>query len=247
MDASTVSTFIDGFYKCRNCNKKFKTEARLLLHFHKSHINNILTPNTLSNQHSLSNDVSAGNNPSNENNPSNQHSLNDDYPESHDNEVVNQSTLIDEIPSVNQREDKAKCLFYLCPERNCNRKYKKECQLIIHCKNVHGNDNPPIISPVSIEKRTKIDKANIDVSSQIDRRTQKKKENRKRSQIINNNSVESQTDNTCIVCMEGTNDIAMIPCGHKMFCKTCSDTIYRSNKRCPYCRAEIVTFTKIYN
>lgn len=54
--------------------------------------------------------------------------------------------------------------------------------------------------------------------------------------------------NLCVICEDKPVSIAIIPCGHALFCLTCIDK-YKSqnpNSTCPTCRKQIKDILRIY-
>ena len=49
---------------------------------------------------------------------------------------------------------------------------------------------------------------------------------------------------TCVACMERPRQIAYIPCGHFVVCRTCAD---RWRSCCPVCKADASSTVSIYN
>lgn len=55
------------------------------------------------------------------------------------------------------------------------------------------------------------------------------------------------TPATCEVCMiMPRDDVALIPCGHRRFCRSCIDELVRLNLHCPLCRATIAQVIQLY-
>lgn len=46
---------------------------------------------------------------------------------------------------------------------------------------------------------------------------------------------------TCVICMEGEKDVALIPCGHR-YCSKCSLPL----KTCPECRQKVEAQLKLF-
>ncbi len=49
----------------------------------------------------------------------------------------------------------------------------------------------------------------------------------------------------CVICLDQERSHACVPCGHKVLCEECAPQIQREGK-CPICRAEITSCTKIF-
>ena len=47
----------------------------------------------------------------------------------------------------------------------------------------------------------------------------------------------------CIICMDEEINTAMVPCGHRLACYSCSKTL----KNCPICRADIKMVLKTFD
>lgn len=48
----------------------------------------------------------------------------------------------------------------------------------------------------------------------------------------------------CVFCLDNLKTYACVPCGHKVFCETCSQ---KNHKICPLCRKPIQSVLKIFN
>ena len=54
-------------------------------------------------------------------------------------------------------------------------------------------------------------------------------------------------NNTCIICMTKRKFYAIMPCGHLLFCESCSKSVIQNVKAlCPLCRGKINTISRIY-
>ena len=53
-------------------------------------------------------------------------------------------------------------------------------------------------------------------------------------------------DKLCIICQDNPKTQACIPCGHKLFCKSCESN-YQTLKVCSVCRAPIKQIIQIYD
>jgi ATP-dependent DNA helicase PIF1 len=51
-----------------------------------------------------------------------------------------------------------------------------------------------------------------------------------------------ENDDSCVVCLANTKNIAFIPCGHICSCEVC----YKNINQCPICRSEINSIVKVY-
>ena len=49
----------------------------------------------------------------------------------------------------------------------------------------------------------------------------------------------------CVVCLEGTKDTVLVPCGHLCACQKCAVTI-RARAKCPICRATVERTCRVY-
>jgi len=58
--------------------------------------------------------------------------------------------------------------------------------------------------------------------------------------------VEVTPEKICAICMDNSSTHAVVPCGHKCACKTCSDKIQATTGKCPMCRKEIECFIRIF-
>jgi len=45
-------------------------------------------------------------------------------------------------------------------------------------------------------------------------------------------------DDTCCICYDSKRELVLVPCGHFNMCKTCTNSILKTNK-CPICRSGI--------
>ena len=59
------------------------------------------------------------------------------------------------------------------------------------------------------------------------------------------NSQETNSDNSCVVCLTGTPDTAIIPCSH-IHCENCSNRLLEHQQHCPRCRGPINSILRIY-
>lgn len=55
----------------------------------------------------------------------------------------------------------------------------------------------------------------------------------------------TSNDSMCVICFEKPADCIVVPCGHMGFCEHCLNHWYRTNKKCPVCRAEPSCYKKI--
>lgn len=55
-----------------------------------------------------------------------------------------------------------------------------------------------------------------------------------------------QDDKTCVVCMDNDKNHVIVPCGHACLCGECADLFKNSEQKCPLCKADIMTITKIF-
>lgn len=53
------------------------------------------------------------------------------------------------------------------------------------------------------------------------------------------NSVETDDDNTCVICLTEDRDTAVMPCRHLCLCKGCADELRKHTPKCPVCRGPI--------
>ncbi|EOD29564.1 hypothetical protein EMIHUDRAFT_233779 [Emiliania huxleyi CCMP1516] len=47
-------------------------------------------------------------------------------------------------------------------------------------------------------------------------------------------------ESTCIICFTQPKSHAAVPCGHRCACADCSAKIMERDRRCPYCREEVM-------
>lgn len=47
-------------------------------------------------------------------------------------------------------------------------------------------------------------------------------------------------ESTCIICFTRPKSHAAVPCGHRCACADCSAKIMERDRRCPYCREEVM-------
>jgi hypothetical protein len=57
---------------------------------------------------------------------------------------------------------------------------------------------------------------------------------------------KADTNSPCVVCLENE-PIIVFNCGHKKTCAGCTKIILTSNRKCPICREDICTATKVYD
>jgi len=43
----------------------------------------------------------------------------------------------------------------------------------------------------------------------------------------------------CVVCMDLSPEVAIVPCGHFCLCKTCAQSLQNKKMNCPMCRGDI--------
>ena len=51
----------------------------------------------------------------------------------------------------------------------------------------------------------------------------------------------------CVVCMDGENTHAFVPCGHKCVCEGCALAIMQIAAECPTCRGEATEAIPVYS
>ncbi len=49
-------------------------------------------------------------------------------------------------------------------------------------------------------------------------------------------------DSECIICMDNTYEVILVPCGHYCLCKECATKLKLSHSNCPLCRKKINMF-----
>jgi hypothetical protein len=54
------------------------------------------------------------------------------------------------------------------------------------------------------------------------------------------------TGSPCVVCMEGSADWAVVPCGHKVLCEACSKLFRDPESKCPMCRQSVLLTIRIF-
>lgn len=64
-------------------------------------------------------------------------------------------------------------------------------------------------------------------------------------QIIDSQPAKSE-HSRCIICLENRKEVALQPCGHAQFCKTCTRRLTSTSKQCPVCRKDIRQTMNIY-
>jgi hypothetical protein len=52
-------------------------------------------------------------------------------------------------------------------------------------------------------------------------------------------AVEEHHDNECVVCMERSIEVMLLPCKCFKLCTVCSDDIREKNQPCPWCRRDV--------
>ncbi|KAH3756063.1 UPF0528 protein [Pelomyxa schiedti] len=57
---------------------------------------------------------------------------------------------------------------------------------------------------------------------------------------------ENPEDNLCCICMIGSKEAVIIPCGHVATCLPCAQQLVSSKHTCPICRSAIVSAVKLY-
>lgn len=86
-------------------------------------------------------------------------------------------------------------------------------------------------APAHIGKRC-LDKANSFSKMPMDRRIYE-----------NGNLIDtSNSDTTCVICMDQKPNMTFIPCGHVATCESCSSKV----QECPICRQAIVNKQRLY-
>eukprot|EP01090_Pellita_catalonica_P017647 TRINITY_DN5372_c0_g1_i1.p1 TRINITY_DN5372_c0_g1~~TRINITY_DN5372_c0_g1_i1.p1 ORF type:complete len:114 (+),score=21.76 TRINITY_DN5372_c0_g1_i1:251-592(+) len=59
--------------------------------------------------------------------------------------------------------------------------------------------------------------------------------------------VEERLDqNRCVVCMDKSRSVVIIPCFHMILCDTCANRLTNSSGVCPQCRGIIKELKKVY-
>ena len=53
-------------------------------------------------------------------------------------------------------------------------------------------------------------------------------------------------DKTCVICMDNKKDHVIVPCGHACLCGDCVEMFKDGQQKCPLCKADIMTVTKVY-
>jgi hypothetical protein len=46
----------------------------------------------------------------------------------------------------------------------------------------------------------------------------------------------------CMICEDRPPSCVVLPCAHLGFCRTCLEVWYKSNRICPFCRADPSSF-----
>ena len=188
---------------------------------------------------------------------------------------VKQHGLSSPAPSnpveTGQKNDKqeVKQSFYLCPQPECNRKYKTERSWVMHVKQ-HGVENPALPDPVEIEKKQKV-RSNAKLRPLDDTVAKARKQRqledeakREADEKLKEKYGEEYTQiqeetlriqkrvrenpNDCCICSDVPADSAVSPCGHAYFCYPClaNCQINYKSRGCPFCRGPIVKAIKIY-
>ena len=58
---------------------------------------------------------------------------------------------------------------------------------------------------------------------------------------------QSNAASTCDVCLLNPRDpIALVPCGHARFCRSCMDTLRSQSNNCPICRTAITLVMQVF-
>jgi len=60
------------------------------------------------------------------------------------------------------------------------------------------------------------------------------------NKIYEINEVEGENENDCIICMDQSYEVVMVPCGHYCMCEACSKQILNTTSKCPLCRQTII-------
>ena len=56
----------------------------------------------------------------------------------------------------------------------------------------------------------------------------------------------AQERSLCVVCLEEEQTHALIPCGHRVCCATCSERLKVAERPCPLCRKPIEAVCRVY-
>jgi hypothetical protein len=51
---------------------------------------------------------------------------------------------------------------------------------------------------------------------------------------------------TCVVCFHGASEYAIVPCGHRCLCETCSTKFKSDDAKCPVCRGAVMMSMRIF-
>lgn len=58
---------------------------------------------------------------------------------------------------------------------------------------------------------------------------------------------EKTEEDACVVCMENKRVVALLPCGHKYTCASCTLQLYEDGSQCPNCRKEFTDVLRVYD
>jgi hypothetical protein len=64
-------------------------------------------------------------------------------------------------------------------------------------------------------------------------------EQQSKSKKSKSNAVEEHHDNECVVCMERSIEVMLLPCKCFKLCTVCSDDISSKKQPCPWCRRDV--------
>ncbi len=51
----------------------------------------------------------------------------------------------------------------------------------------------------------------------------------------------------CIICMDQRREVVLVPCGHLVLCRKCSQRHITASKLCPVCKAPVREICKVYS
>jgi uncharacterized protein YggU (UPF0235/DUF167 family) len=56
---------------------------------------------------------------------------------------------------------------------------------------------------------------------------------------VNVDRIYEDENADCVVCMDASHEVVIVPCGHFCMCKECANILQNSSGKCPMCRGDI--------
>jgi len=56
-----------------------------------------------------------------------------------------------------------------------------------------------------------------------------------------------EDEKKCVICLEKTKTVSLVPCGHRVICELCAQASQHMLKQCPVCRATVIATLRIWD